>query len=215
MSPTVHQPYSLSLLAFKHTLHCGTPTNGYIATRTRKHLWKQLLSLEPSYEWLKIFLRETKNLGNVLKFLFANKCVEVNVWSEANALTKLYTLINKDITNLTTKQTLKFIVLYLYLNDLEISFMPEKFAVFWCKSKNNLCKWCADVYVSSENGRYMTECCGNLKFSHYDHYDVRNFTNIVTNIDNYCSYCYRSLYTIMDVTNQRFPYNMYFCTLCD
>nr|WRQ96357.1 maco-A 121 [Mamestra configurata nucleopolyhedrovirus A] len=215
MSPTVHQPYSLSLLAFKHTLQCGTPTNGYVTTRTRKHLWKQLLSVEPSYEWLKIFLRETKNLGNVLRFLFTNKCVEVNVWSEANALTKLYTLINKDITNLTTKQTLKFIVLYLYLNDLDKLFMPEKFAVFWCKSKSNLCKWCADVYVSSESNKYMTECCGNLKCLYYDHYDVRNFTNTVTDIDSYCHQCHRPLYTIMDVTNQRFPYNMYFCTLCD
>ncbi|WBB27231.1 hypothetical protein [Mythimna sequax nucleopolyhedrovirus] len=215
MSLLLHEPRPLSLIAFKQTLRCGTPTNDYVAPDTRKHLWKQLLSLEPSYEWLKLFLQETKNLGNVLKFLFRNKCVEINFWSEANALTKLYSLINKDITNLTSKQTLRFIVLYLYLNDLDISFMPEKFAVFWCKSINNQCKWCADVYVTSENGKYMTECCGNLKFSYYDHYDVGNFTNIVTDIDSYCRQCHRPLYTIMDVTNHRFPYNMYFCTLCD
>jgi hypothetical protein len=211
----VHEPDTLLMLAFKHTLYNGVVTSGYVSRHDRKQLWKRLLSKEPSYDLLKIFYKETNNLGNVLQFLFTKKCVDINFHSEANALTKLYGFINKDITNLSAKQTLKFIVLYLYLNELNQTFMPEKFAVFWCKNEINLCKWCADVYVCSENAQYMTVCCGNLKLSYHDHYDLNDFTEIVTDINSYCRQCFRSLYTIKDVTDHRFPYSMYFCTLCD
>jgi hypothetical protein len=211
-------PASLRKLAFQCTLRHNLKTHGFVSRQDRFQLLAEVLCMDPTYEYLKLYYAETKQLGSILKFMFAKKYFNMTDCADANAITQFYSLLRIDITNLNQEQTLQFVAFYLYLLGLNATFMPERFAILWQRDKENLCKWCSSdsVYVASANVYYTTVCCGILKLSYYDNYELDGFTtDIVTNINSYCRRCFRAMYSVQDVQEPAFPHNMYFCSLCE
>ena len=208
---------SLQLNAFMTTLQHNIDTVGFISPQIRKRLWIDLLDEQPCYKLFKLYHKETKSLYSIMHYFFYNAPKYRFHYCNGNdAITKFYKLISLDTINLTQKQTLKLIFLYVYLQSLQTSFMPEMFAVWWCKDEHGLCKWCSDtVCVSSEKFNYTTQCCGVLKLTFHEFDDLDKFTQIVLNLNSYCRQCCRPLYTVKDVAHYLFPYDMYFCTVCD
>ncbi|ACI28812.1 agip111 [Agrotis ipsilon multiple nucleopolyhedrovirus] len=224
MSSTVHCARSLQSLSFEASIDNEIPLTSAnsVPACVREHLWQQQLFATgtPKTSHLYRYLKETQNLDVVLRCLFHWNEFDLSTESYEvyNAINDLYELINLDLTNLSKQQTLKFIVLYLFLSHHKAQFcLPERFAVFWCRDKKFQCKWCSEdiVYVAAENKHYFTDCCGNLKISYHVFYEPDDFNNIVTDLDSYCSTCRLPLYTIKDAESYNFPYSMYFCTLCD
>ncbi|AAZ38270.1 ORF-104 [Agrotis segetum nucleopolyhedrovirus A] len=221
MSAERYQVSSLQALSFRVAIDNAIPlTNkNSIPASVREYLWRQLFeAAPPSTHCLYRYLKETANLKAVLQCLFRWKTFDMwEHYEEYNAINQLYELISLDLTNLSKVQTLKFVIIYLFLNSIERLCMPERFAVFWCRDKKLQCKWCAEdaVYVAAENKHYFTDCCGKLKISYHVFYEPDNFNAIVTDINSYCSACLLPLYTIKDVESYNFPSSMYFCTLCD
>ncbi|AIZ48657.1 asb100 [Agrotis segetum nucleopolyhedrovirus B] len=221
MSLTNHCARSLQSLSFEASIDHALVSDNSVPTCVREHLWRQQLfaSGPPKTSHLYTYLQETQNLETVLRCLFHWNAFDLSEnYEEYNAINDLYELINLDLTNLSKQQTLKFIILYLFLSKTKKHHcLPERFAVLWCKDKKFQCKWCSEdiVYVAAENKHYFTDCCAKLKISYHVFYEPDDFNNIVTNLDSYCSTCRLPLYTIKDVESYNFPHSMYFCTLCD
>lgn len=222
MSPVkVHDVRSLQSLSFNVAVDNAIPITAAncVPAVVKKYLWQQLFAAgPPATHCLYKYLKETGDLGLILQCLFYWNAFDLSEkYEEYNAINQLYELISLDLTNLTNKQTLKFVILYLFLNTTKQQCLPERFAVFWCRDKKSLCKWCTEdgVYVAAEDKYYFTDCCGKRKISYHVYYEPDDFNSIVTDINSYCYACRLPLYTIKDVESYNFPSSMYFCTLCD
>ncbi|AIE47784.1 orf104-like protein [Peridroma alphabaculovirus] len=215
---SVRTPASLQLLAFRAALahDIDVDAANSVPDVVRARLWTALIGVQRTADHLRRFLADTRDLDAVLRTLFADGVEQERLY-EPNAINRLYELMLRDLTNLDQTETLEFVTLYLHLNAVARSFMPERFVVLWCRDKTNLCKWCTDdcVYVAKEENYYMTSCCSNLKAAYYDHYESQGFTATVTDIHSYCSRCRRPLFNVYDVETYNFPYDMFFCTLCN